>query len=102
MAWAIAAESGLADALAGMFAAFPDLRWNMSETIVEGDLVVNCSTWTGAHRGVLRHPGDGSQCPVEAWTKERYRDGRLVQGRIIIIVVGMLTQLGVLPAPTPP
>jgi hypothetical protein len=36
---------------------------------------------------------------VETWTLDRYRDGRLTESRIIMDVVGLLTQLGVLPAP---
>ena len=45
-------------------------------------------------------PPTGRTVAVEAWTIDRYRDGRLVESRIIMDVAGMLMQLGViLPAP---
>jgi steroid delta-isomerase-like uncharacterized protein len=93
-------RAGLADVLAGMNAAFPDLHWDVHETIVEGDRIMTYSTWTGTHQGdFLGIPATGRPVAVEAWTKDRYRDGRLVQSRIIMDVVGLLTQLGVLPPP---
>jgi hypothetical protein len=36
---------------------------------------------------------------VEAWTIDRFRDGQLVESRIIMDVVGLLAQLGALPPP---
>src|SRR3954465_15291052 len=44
-------RAGLADALAGMFAGFPDLRWTLHETVGEDDRIMTFSTWTGTHRG---------------------------------------------------
>jgi steroid delta-isomerase-like uncharacterized protein len=96
-------RAGLADVLNGMFTAFPDLYWDVHELIAEGDVIVTYSTWTGTHLGeFFGIPATGRQVSVEAWTKDRYRDGRLVQSRIIMDVVGMLTQLGVIPAPPAP
>src|SRR5690348_16379628 len=93
-------RAGLADVLGGMFAAFPDLYWDVHETIAEDDRIVTYSTWTGTHRGeFFGIPATGRRVRVEAWTKDRYRHGRLIQSRIIMDVVGMLTQLGALPAP---
>jgi steroid delta-isomerase-like uncharacterized protein len=94
-------RAGLGDALARMFAAFPDLHWTLRDTIAEQDRVMTLSTWTGTHRGeFLGIPATGRSVEVEAWTLDRYRDGRLIESRIIMDVAGMLTQLGVLPAPT--
>jgi steroid delta-isomerase-like uncharacterized protein len=94
-------RAGLADVLAGMFAAFPDLRWTLHDTISEGDRIMTFSTWTGTHRGeFMGIPPTGRSVTVEAWTKDRYRDGQLVESRIIMDVAGMLMQLGVIPAPS--
>ena len=93
-------RAGLADVLAGMFAAFPNLRWTLHDTVAEGDRVVTRSTWTGTHRGeFMGIPATGRGVTVEAWTLDRYRDGQLTESRIIMDVAGMLAQLGVLPAP---
>lgn len=94
-------RAGLADVLAGMFAGFPDLHWNLLDTLVEGDRVMSLSTWTGTHGGeFLGIPATGRSVSVEAWTIDRYAEGKLVESRIIMDVAGMLAQLGVIPGPT--
>jgi steroid delta-isomerase-like uncharacterized protein len=83
-----------------MFAAFPDLRWTPQEMIAEQDRVMTFSTWTGTHRGqFMEIPATGRTVTVEAWTIDRFRDGQLAESRIIMDVVGLLIQLGVIPAP---
>jgi steroid delta-isomerase-like uncharacterized protein len=94
-------RAGLADVLAGMFAAFPDLHWELHDTLAENDRVMTLSTWTGTHRGdFLGIPATGRQVAVEAWTIDRYRDAQLTESRIIMDVAGLLGQLGVLPPPS--
>lgn len=96
-------RAGLADVLAMMFAGFPDLRWTLHDTLVEGDRVMGFSTWTGTHDGELMGiPATGRTATIEAWTIDRFRDGILVESRIIMDVVGLLGQLGVLPSPDRP
>jgi steroid delta-isomerase-like uncharacterized protein len=93
-------RAGLAEVLAGMFAAFPDLDWTVHRLIAEGDRVASFCTWTGTHRGeFMGIPATGRSVTVEAWTMDRFRHGQLVQSRIIMDVAGMLIQLGVIPAP---
>ena len=95
-----AGRAGLADVLRMMFAGFPDLRWTVQDTLVEGDRVMAFSTWTGTHDGeFLGIPATGRTVTVEAWTIDRFRDGIFVQSRILMDVAGLLGQLGVLPAP---
>ena len=93
-------RAGLADVLGMMFAGFPDLRWTLHDTLVEGDRVMGFSTWTGTHEGeFMGIPATGRTATIEAWTIDRFRDGIFVESRIIIDVAGLLGQLGVLPAP---
>jgi steroid delta-isomerase-like uncharacterized protein len=95
-----AGRAGLREVLAGMNAAFPDIRWDVRDTVVEGDRVATLSFWTGTHRGdFMGIPATGRTVTVEAWTLDRYTGGQLAESRIIMDVVGLLTQLGVLPAP---
>jgi predicted ester cyclase len=83
-----------------MFTGFPDLHWSVFDTVVDGDRVVSLSTWAGTHRGeFMGMPATGRSVSVEAWTIDRYRDGQMVESRIIMDVAGMLGQLGVLPGP---
>ena len=93
-------RSGLADVLAVMFAGFPDLHWTLHDTVVQDDRITTLSTWTGTHLGeFLGIPPTGRSVSVEAWTIDRYRDGQLVESRIIMDVAGMLGQLGLIPGP---
>ena len=93
-------RAGLGDVLAGMFAGFPDLRWDIQETVVEADRVATVSFWTGTHQGeFLGIPATGRSVTVEAWTLDRYQHGQLTESRILMDVVGLLTQLGAIPAP---
>jgi steroid delta-isomerase-like uncharacterized protein len=93
-------RAGLRDVLAGMNAAFPDIHWEVRDTVVEEDRVATVSFWTGTHRGeFMGIPPTGRTVRVEAWTLDRYQDGQLAESRIIMDVVGLLAQLGAVPAP---
>jgi len=93
-------RAGLRDVLAGMNAAFPDIRWSVQDTVVEGDRVGTFSFWIGTHKGeFLGIPATGRRVTVEAWTLDRYENGQLAESRIIMDVAGLLAQLGVLPRP---
>ncbi len=90
----------LAGMLASMFAGFPDLHWTILDTLVDGDRVMAVSAWTGTHNGeFLGMPATGRQVTVEAWTVDRYRNGQMIDSRIIMDVAGLLGQLGVIPGP---
>jgi steroid delta-isomerase-like uncharacterized protein len=93
-------RAGLGDILGGMFAAFPDLRWTPHEMIAEADRVMTFSTWTGTHHGqFIGVPPTGRSVTVEAWTIDRFHDGQLAESRIIMDIVGLLSQLGATPFP---
>src|SRR3954451_7926269 len=93
-------RAGLRDVLAGMNAAFPDIHWAVQDMVVEGDRVATFSFWTGTHRGeFLGIPATDRSVTVEAWTLDRYQHGQLVESRIIMDVLGLLTQLGAVPTP---
>ncbi len=93
-------RAGLGNVLAGMFAGFPDLRWEVKETVVEADRVASYSFWTGTHQGeFLGIPATNRSVTVEAWNLDRFQDGQLTESRVLMDVMGLLTQLGAIPAP---
>jgi steroid delta-isomerase-like uncharacterized protein len=93
-------RAGLADVLAGMIGGFPDMHWDVLDTLVEGDRIMSLSVWTGTHEGeFMGSPATGRPVRVEAWTLDRYRGGQLVESRILMDVAGLLGQLGLAPAP---
>lgn len=94
-------REGLRAFLAQMFEAFPDLRWRVEEMVAEGDRVAAWSTWEGTHRGTfLGLPPTGRSVAVEAWTIDRFRDGKIAESRILMDVMGLMQQLGAIPGPS--
>ena len=94
---------GLKDILRAMRTGFPDIVFSIEEQIVEGDKVVSRFEWTGTHRGdFLGIPATGRAVRVWGIVIDRLKDGRIKDTRIIMDTLGMMGQLGVLPAPATP
>ena len=81
--------------------AFPDLRITEDEQIAEGDLVVTRWTATGTHQGDLMGlPPTGKQATVSGIHVDRFAGGKAVESWGIFDQLGLLQQLGAIPAPT--
>jgi predicted ester cyclase/rhodanese-related sulfurtransferase len=95
---------GLKQFFAGsFFPAFPDLEWVNEDMVAEGEYVMARSTWTGTHRGeFLGIPPTHRRVRVAAWTIDHVVEGKLVDSRIMVDALGLLQQLGALPAWPPP
>jgi steroid delta-isomerase-like uncharacterized protein len=94
---------GLKDILRAMRSGFPDIVFTIQEQIAEHDKVASRFEWTGTHKGeFLGIPATGR--PVRVWgiVIDRLKDGRIKDTRIIMDTLGMMAQLGVLPAPATP
>ena len=95
--------NGLKDTIRAMRAGFPDIVFSIHEQIAEGDKVVSRFEWTGTHEGsFLGIPPTGRPVLVWGMVIDRLKDDRVKDTRILMDVVGMLTQLGVLPPLTTP
>jgi steroid delta-isomerase-like uncharacterized protein len=93
-------REGLRDFLAGIFDAFPDLRWQVQEAVAEDDAVMAISRWEGTHQAhFFGIPATGKHVSVEAWTRDRFRDGQIASSRILMDTLSLLRQLGALPPP---
>lgn len=93
-------RDGLRHAIGIFLTAFPDIQWLLDEQVAEGETVVSRFTWTGTHRGeFLGIPPTGK--PVKVWgvVMDVVRDGMLRESRIIMDTLGLLQQLGAIPAP---
>ena len=93
-------REGLKEIISMMRAAFPDIHWVAEETIAAGDKVVTRFTWTGTHRGpFLRIPATGRHVRVKGVVIDRLSGGKMADSRILMDSLGMMQQLGVIPAP---
>jgi steroid delta-isomerase-like uncharacterized protein len=96
-------REGLRQWLASWIAAFPDVRWTVEEQIADEDRVWSRSIWRGTHQGsFLGIPPTGKNVAVAAWTIDRFTDGKIAESRIIMDTLGLMQQLGVIPAPAAP
>jgi len=93
-------REGLKEVIAMMRSAFPDIHWVNEETIEEGEKVVSRFTWTGTHKGTfLGVPATGKRVSVKGVVIDRVVGGKMIDSRILMDNLGMMQQLGVIPAP---
>jgi len=80
---------------------FPDLNCAVEDVIAEGDRVAGRLTLRGTHRGTLLGiPASGTQVVVSVMVIARFdQAGKWVEDWANWDQVGMLQQLGVIPAP---
>ena len=81
-------------------AAFPDLQITVEDMIAEGDLVVTRWTARGTHQGeYMGIPASGKSVQVTGVNIGRFENGKVVENWANSDQLGLLQQLGVLPAP---
>jgi steroid delta-isomerase-like uncharacterized protein len=82
------------------YAAFPDLRHSVEEQVAEGDTVVNRLLVRGTHRGEFQGiPPTGRAVEIAAVTIQRFAEGKIVETHLLFDTLGLLQQLGAVPAP---
>jgi steroid delta-isomerase-like uncharacterized protein len=82
--------------------AFPDIKITIDEQIAEGDTVVTRWTGIGTHRGELFGvPPTGKTIRVQGVLVSRIVNGKVVEENEMYDALGMLQQLGAVPAATP-
>jgi len=92
-------REGLKEVIAMMRAGFPNLHWVVDETVAAGDKVVSRFTWTGTHQGVfLGVPATNKEVTVRGVVIDRLNAGKMADSRILMDTLGLMRQLGVIPA----
>src|SRR4029077_5054387 len=90
---------GLKDVLRGMRSAFPDIDFSIKEQVCEGDKVGSRFEWTGTHKAeFMGVPATGRQVRVWGVVIDRLEAGRIKDTRILMDALGLMMQLGALPA----
>ncbi len=79
--------------------AFPDARFTVEDQIAEGDRVTSRYTFRGTHQGELMGiPPTGKQVTVTGIIINRIAGGQSVEGWLNFDALGLLQQLGAIPA----
>ena len=79
--------------------AFPDLRLTVEQQFGEGELVTTRWSARGTHQGeLLGMTATGKQATVTGITIDRIVDGRIVESWTNWDTLGLMQQLGVIPA----
>ena len=79
--------------------AFPDLRITVDDVIAEGDKVVIRVTGRGSHEGEFQGiPATGRQVTATGVGIARVQDGRIVESWAAYDALGLMQQLGAIPA----
>lgn len=80
--------------------AFPDLHLTIEDEITEGDRVVTRFTGRGTHKGSLMGiPPTGKRVTITAIDILRFENGKIAEHWGNQDLLGMMHQLGVIPAP---
>jgi len=78
---------------------FPDIQWTLEETIAEGDKIAARFTMRGTHQGAFFGvPPTGRKIAVQAMNFYRLSDGQFVEERGQPDLLGLLQQIGAVPA----
>jgi steroid delta-isomerase-like uncharacterized protein len=95
-------REGLKAIIFSLRSSFPDMHWAVQEIVAEGEKVVTRFVWTGTHRGpFLGIPATGRSVEVKGVVIDRLEDGKMADSRILMDTMGLMQQLGVIPAPPP-
>ncbi len=87
--------------LFGMFkTAFPDIRVTLEDVFADGDKVGTRGRWVGTHKGeFMGVKPTGKSVKVEYIDLWRVKDGKFVDNWVQMDYMGLMQQLGVVPAP---
>lgn len=98
---AAAGPEGVKEAARGYRAAFPDLRMTADDVLAQGDRVAVRWTARGTHRGELFGIAPtGKEATVTGITIDRWADGKIAESWTNWDTLGLLQQLGAVPAAT--
>ncbi len=87
--------------LVAMFrTAFPDLQVTFEQELADGDYVIHRGYITGTHQGEFQGiPPTGKQVKMKSIDIWRIANGKAVENWVQFDMLGLMQQLGVIPAP---
>jgi steroid delta-isomerase-like uncharacterized protein len=83
-----------------MFAAFPDMRFEIRLQLAEGDKVMTYKTFHGTHQGAFMGiPATGKDVTFDNIDILTVTDGKITEHWAVGDMLSLMQQLGVVPAP---
>lgn len=80
-------------------AAFPDLQLTTEDMVAEGDKVAIRNTWRGTHQGAFQGlPPTGKHVAFTGTDIFRFVGGKIAEQWADLDALGLMQQLGVIPA----
>jgi steroid delta-isomerase-like uncharacterized protein len=80
--------------------AFPDFKATIDDAIAEGDKLVVRQTWTGTHKGdFMGVPPSGKKVSFGVIDILQFSDGKILAHWGMIDNMGLMQQIGAIPAP---
>jgi len=94
---------GLKEAYTMFNSPFPDLEFIFEDVIAEDDLVVGRGVISGTHKGeFFGVPATGKKVHWTGTRLFKMKDGKITDGWVNIDMLGLMQQMGVIPAPPAP
>jgi steroid delta-isomerase-like uncharacterized protein len=85
--------------VSGVTAGMPGYTYEIHDQIAQGDLVANRVTWRGVHSGTLAGvPATGRSIELRGINMFRVHNGRAVEQWAQLDMLGLLQQIGAIPA----
>jgi steroid delta-isomerase-like uncharacterized protein len=79
-----------------------DFEFTVEDQLAEGDQVATRWSWRGTHTGeAMRIPATGNQVTITGITIHRFADGKIQEGWWNWDTLGMMQQIGAIPAEQP-
>ena len=93
-------RNGFAQLVTVFRTGFPDMSMAVEDQIIEGDRVVQRATMRGTHTGEFQGiPPTGKQVTMGGISINRFAEGKLAEHWSQFDSLGLMQQLGVVPAP---
>jgi steroid delta-isomerase-like uncharacterized protein len=93
-------NAGYRQAISAFLNAYPDSRFSIDDVIAEGDTVVIRHSLRGTHQAAFQDiPPTGKQVKVGGIATFRVVNGKIAETWLDADILGMLQQLGAIPAP---
>ena len=95
-------REGFKQFISTLRSAFPDLRTEVADQIAEGDRVVERWRSTATHQGeFIGVPATGKRVTIEGMDISRIEAGKIVEHWTKVDILGLMEQLGAIPASAP-